>query len=167
MSIPKKYSTRTNFNTPPGINTLDIGSRLALKTISHSDYPDGGEAAGTETDAVSSAVKMVSPPTANCAMTWRRMQLPTSRRTCIFGTVSLSANWFAWHAMQFRRRPGVSGRTARNAGDNTQVWIDELVWREFFNQVLFHLPRSPLAHFAPFTGRSRLAGQRDILPGMV
>jgi deoxyribodipyrimidine photo-lyase len=52
-----------------------------------------------------------------------------------FGTVSVR------ELVRRAREPGGAGRRANGkTRKNAQVWMDELVWREFFSQVLYHFP---------------------------
>ncbi len=38
---------------------------------------------------------------------------------------------------------------AKIAKENSDVWLSELIWRDFFNQILFHFPKSETKSFRP------------------
>ena len=61
-----------------------------------------------------------------------------------FGT--LSTRTAAWAALDTLKRRGIGSR------QDVVTWVDELVWRDFFQQVLFNFPRVADEPFRPKAG---------------
>jgi deoxyribodipyrimidine photo-lyase len=59
-----------------------------------------------------------------------------------FGIISAQACARAALAAQ-RQAP----QSAERSG--AEVWLSELAWRDFYQQILYHFPTSPAAHFVP------------------
>lgn len=45
--------------------------------------------------------------------------------------------------------PSPSGRGARGEGNGAEVWLNELIWREFYIQILYHFPYVSKTAFNP------------------
>lgn len=130
VSIPPRYETKRNLNTPREIPSLNIESLMKPR---NPNFARGGEdvakALAQEFVTRKNGLEQYGNARDDMAADSTSHLSPHLH----FGTVSV--------------RELV--RTARGASDNARVWINELVWREFLNQVLFHFPYAARQSFRP------------------
>jgi deoxyribodipyrimidine photo-lyase len=55
----------------------------------------------------------------------------------------------AVHAARQAVSPSLYGRGARGEGYGAEVWLNELIWREFYIQILYHFPHVTKTSFNP------------------
>jgi deoxyribodipyrimidine photo-lyase len=60
-----------------------------------------------------------------------------------FGMIGLRQ---AVHAVRF---PSPNGRRVRGEGKGAETWLNELIWREFYIQILYHFPHVSKTSFNP------------------
>ena len=143
VAVPARYALNQNLNTPPHISSLDVQN---LITARNSNYARGGATVGMQL-----AHDFISRQNGLAAYGESRNDMAADATSHLsphlhFGTVSvrelirLAREAFSESSA---RRKQVSARTS---SENAKVWIDEIVWREFFNHVLYHFPRA--AHSA-------------------
>lgn len=147
VAIPAHYETKRNLNTPPDIATLNLP---AFTPVRNSNFACGGELA-----AVKLAQDFVVRQDGLESYGETRNALDADVTSHLsphlhFGTISVR-ELVRMARETFPATPGsrkkVSG--AGTAQENANLWIDELVWREFFNQILYHFPHAAQRSFRP------------------
>lgn len=148
VTIPERYSIKRKFDTPPDLASLDLN---ALLPKSNAAFAQGGE-----TIAHQLAQDFVTRKNGLAQYSESRNDMGADATSHLsphlhFGTVSVRelvrmARKEISDVPRQRKRTGGAGRTP---GENAKVWIDELVWREFFSQVLYHFPHAARQSFRP------------------
>lgn len=156
IALPPRLTVRKNLNTPPGIATFDLAAlketRVGLQTRAHADTIRGGEGA-----AMRQARDFMARKNGLMDYMESRNDMGADATSHLsphlhFGTISVRELVRMTREAIPPRPRRQTGRPARHASENAGVWIQELVWREFFNQVLYHFPHAARGAF-----RSRYA----------
>lgn len=130
IAIPTRYSTRGNFNIPRGISSLDL-SRLTRSR--NPRFPRGGE---REAKKIAREFFKSADGLAHYKDLRDLMALDATSHLSPhlhFGTIS---------ARELFR----AAREA-SAGKQAKTWLDELLWRDFYMQVLWHFPHAARGAF--------------------
>lgn len=146
ISVPARYELAGNLNTPPGIPTPDVRTYM---TTRNPDYAPGGETAGREL-----ARDFAARRNGLAAYGESRNDMASDATSHLsphlhFGTVSVR-ELIRLARETFSPAPAArKSNGTRTAAENAQVWIDELVWREFYSHVLYHFPHAARQSFRP------------------
>jgi deoxyribodipyrimidine photo-lyase len=129
-STPARYSTRGHFNAPRGIASLDLPR---LTPTRNPLFARGGEREGKK---LAREFMRRADGLSRYRDTRESMALDATSHLSPhlhFGTVSVRELY----------------RAARKAeaGKQGKTWLDELVWREFYMQVLWHFPHAARGAF--------------------
>jgi deoxyribodipyrimidine photo-lyase len=118
--------------TPPGVGGLSIPGRPVLPP--EVPFVPGEAEAQRRLDAFTGGS---SPSVYRYAQARDRMDLDaTSRLSPYLRFGMLSARQAVVAALQARERTG-----SAEARQGAETWLNELIWREFYQQILFHYPR--------------------------
>ncbi len=143
VSIPPRYETKRSLSTPPKIPSLELN---AWRTERNPQFARGGERAGTEL-----ARAFTAHQNGLHAYGESRDDLAADATSHLsphlhFGTVSVrELARLARENLPARSAPRQAKRRETRAA--AQVWLDELVWREFFNHVMYHFPHAARESF--------------------
>lgn len=144
--IPGRYELDQSLNTPPNISTPQA---QVYVTAHNPEYARGGESAGMQL-----ARDFASRRDGLAAYAESRNDMAADATSHLsphlhFGTVSvrelIRLARETVSALPASRKPN----GARSAAGNAKVWMDEIVWREFLNQVLYHFPYAARQSFRP------------------
>lgn len=138
VTLPSRYSIKNKIETPRGIASLDV---MTLLPVVNKAYAEGGENAGNQL-----AQNFMARKNGLAQYGTSRNDMGANATSHLsahlhFGTVSvrelvrMARRKIPTQALQRK-----SGSKAQHPGENAQIWIDELVWRDFFSQVLYHFP---------------------------
>lgn len=148
VAIPPRYETQRRLNTPPNIISATLprfhenpnfarGGQAAALALAQ-DFvrrPDGLESyAGLRNEPAGNATSQLSPHLHFGTISVRELVRMARARN---GATLASSG-------KGRKQGG-----ARSARASVQVWIDELVWREFYNQILYHFPHAARSAWRP------------------
>lgn len=148
VSVAARYETKRPLNTPPDLKSVSLpayrpnpnfarGGESVARQLAHAFIAgqDGLDAYGEMRDALASdATSHLSPH-------------------LHFGTISVRElvrlARAADHSATSAAQRGRAGTGKRGVRGDAQIWVDEIVWREFFNQVLYHFPHVARSSFRP------------------
>lgn len=146
VDIPAPYENKGNLHTPPNIPTCNLQSLVSKRD---ERFARGGARAGMQLarDFVSRANGLAEYSVARNDMAADATSHLSPHLH--FGTVSArELVRMARAAFALRASDGKRGnKVLPTPGENAKVWIDEIVWREFFNHVLYHFPHSATRSF--------------------
>lgn len=147
VTLPARCSIKKKIETPREIASLDLN---ALMPTFNTRYAKGGENAG-----IKLAHNFMARKNGLAQYSKTRNDMGADATSHLsahlhFGTVSvrelvrMARRKIPTQALQRKRTS-----KAQHPGANAQVWLDELVWREFFSQVLYHFPHAARQSFRP------------------
>lgn len=148
ISIPASYTTTANLNTPPNLATLNLKT---LESARNASFARGGAMEGMQL-----ARDFVARENGIGQYSVSRNEMAADATSHLsphlhFGTVSVRElvrmARAAFPTTPLARKQ--TGGTAHSAGENAKVWIDEIVWREFYSHVLYHFPHAAERSFRP------------------
>jgi deoxyribodipyrimidine photo-lyase len=145
VAVPPRYCLNQNLNTPPDIFSLPLQTMVLAR--------DARFAPGGETAAAQLAREFVTRPNGLAAYAAVREDLAADATSHLsphlhFGTVSVrELVRLARDTFPATHRARAETSAARTALENARVWLDEIVWREFFNHVLYHFPHAARTSF--------------------
>ncbi len=146
VHVPAPYENKGALHTPPGIPTSDVAT---LSGARNERFARGGARVGMQLarDFVARANGLAQYSVARNDMAADATSHLSPHLH--FGTVSVrELVRMARAAFALRASDGKRGnKVLPTPGENAKVWIDEIVWREFFNHVLYHFPHSAARSF--------------------
>lgn len=146
VTLPPRYATRGELNTPPDITSLDL---LAWTGAHNSQFARGGEIEGQK--LARAFMRRADGLVRYGILRDNLAREATSRLSphLHFGTVSVRELARRAHTLAaasptpLKRRNEGPAVDANGAG----AWLGELIWREFYAQVLWHFPHAARQSF--------------------
>ena len=140
VSIPPRYETKRNLNTPRDIQSLNIQTLMPPRAP---NFARGGEDVANELAHEFVTRKNGLEQYANARDDMAADATSHLSPHLHFGTVSVR------ELVRMARTAQTPHSLLGKGEGNATVWINELVWREFLNQVLFHFPYAARQSFRP------------------
>lgn len=151
VTIPPKYSTCGEWNTPPHLASLDVQT---LCRVRNPQFARGGATEGQR--LVRSFLRRADGLRAYSRLRNDLARDATSHLSphLHFGTVSVRELARLAQAMVTTSSPAkrLDSSLVEHEADSVSAWMGELIWREFYAQMLWHFP-----HAARQAFRSRYA----------
>jgi len=141
VGVPNRFATRGEFNTPRDISSLELP-----RVRRNEQFARGGESEGRK---LARAFVRREDGLAHYRETrdWLAQDATSHLSPHLhFGTVSV--------------RELVRAVRDSNAGKQGKAWLDELVWREFYANVLWHFPHAARGAFR--RGYDAIAWENDV-----
>ncbi len=140
VSIPPRYETKRSLNTPREIPSLHIESLMKPR---NPNFARGGEDVANELAQEFVTRKNGLEQYGNTRDDMAADSTSHLSPHLHFGTMSVR------ELVRMARTAHTLDSRVGNGAANAKVWINELVWREFLNQVMFHFPHAARQSFRP------------------